>query len=679
MKNRIFITVILCLALPGLLINAQPSRDHSQRNQEILPLRRISLFSSGVGFFEHAGTLAGISEINLSFEPSSINDVLSSLILNDPSSRSPSLSYVSEGSLWRSLRSLRVDLTNPGIAEILGAQRGQELEVFAPNQITGRIIGVEYRRRSDLQTSMFSIEPWLSILTPQGIRAIPIHDIVSFSFIDERLNIDLLRSLDLLAASHDDMTQNIRILLDGQDSRPVSVSYVIPAAVWKVSYRLDLSQNQPLFQGWAIIDNDSDTDWEAVELSLLTGRPVSFIQPLYSPYRVYRPIIPLSIAGIAESITHESGMRDRMAMRQYDMEVEEMLMLDSGPMAVTRTAPAPAAAPSFGGGVVETAQVRAAADQFEFTMRNPVTLERRQSAMLPLVEGNLQAERTLIFSGSRAQGGASINPLISVELTNTLGMGIPAGPITVYDGRTYAGDALIDFFPENEKRFISFGEDLSVSGNLRSSGSRFITGVNISGGVMTINRRQAQEWTYTIRNTSPDNKRLVIEHPITHGAELAEPQNAEDQTASLYRFVRNLNPRDTLNFTVREETPIFERITLAQLRPESFLSYSTNQEIPGNVRIALNRAVELRRIVDNAELEQRNLEAQNTRLVSEQDRIRRNLEAVGTQSPQGQDYLRRMTALDNDIDSINRSINEAMEETRRARREYDNYISSIEI
>ena len=675
MKHRVIFTIILCLALPALLVSAQPSRDLSRSNQELLPLRRVSLYSSGVGFFQHSGTITGPAEINLSFESFSMNDVLASLILNDPASSSPSLSYASEGSLWRSLRSLRVDLSNPSIAEILAGQRGQEIEVFAPGQITGRIIGIEYRHHISPNNALYSNDPWLSILTLQGIRSIPVRDIISFSFTDNRLNTDLLRGLDLLAESHDEASQNMRVVLDGQGNRPVSISYIIPAAVWKVSYRLDLSPNQPLLQGWAIIDNDSDTDWEEVELSLVSGRQVSFVQLLYTPYRVFRPVMPLAIAGAADAIAHESGT----TTRQYNLQVEEMLMFDSAPQALARSAPAPAAAPSLGGGALETAQTRAAGDQFEFTIRNPVTLERRQSAMLPLVEGNLQAERTLIFSGSRAQGGTTINPLISVELTNTLGMGLPAGPIAVFDGGTYAGDALIEFFPENERRLISFGEDLSVSGNLISSGSRFITGVNISGGVMTINRRQTHESTYSIRNTSDENKRLVIEHPITRGAELSEPQSPSEQTASLYRFVRNLAARENLSFTIREETPVYERITLAQMRPEVFLSYSTNQEIPPNVRSALTRAIELRRIVDAAELTQRDLEAQYTRFVSEQERIRRNLEAVGNQSPQGQEYLRRMTALDNDIDNINSRINDASEETRRVRREYDNYISSLDI
>ena len=57
-----------------------------------------------------------------------------------------------------------------------------------------------------------------------------------------------------------DENRDLSLSLDGQGSRPVSISYIIPTAVWKVSYRLDLSGAEPYLQGWAIVDNDSDKD-----------------------------------------------------------------------------------------------------------------------------------------------------------------------------------------------------------------------------------------------------------------------------------------------------------------------------------------------------------------------------------------------------------------------------------
>ena len=683
MKLKLFLLVSLCFILPVLYVNAQSA-------ERELPLRRISLFSSGVGFFEHSGNISssGPTVINLPFDAEAVNDVLKSLVINDPASASPSVRYATENSLWRSLRSLNIDLSGrPGIGEILNGLRGAELEVHAPNPIRGRIIGVEHRQRDVFIQGVHhnfphqrpSDEAWLSLFTPQGIRVIAVNDIASFIFIDERINADLNRALDIIMATRDETSRNLQINLDGTGNRNVTVSYVIPTPVWKVSYRLDLSGPEPFLQGWAIVDNDSDVDWKNVQLSLVAGRPVSFIQNLFPPYRVFRPFIPLAIAGVAQARVHESGILSRVwAAERDEMAVMEMAM-DAPALMRAPAPPAAQAAPALAGGVLQTAAARAAADQFEFTIRNPVTLERRQSAMLPLVEGSIRAERVLVFSGSRARGAGTIHPELSAELTNTSGMRLPAGPITVFDGGTFAGNALLEFFPENERRLISYGEDLTVTGYVRPSATRNITAVTISGGVMTITHRHRNESIYTIRNASNQAKRIIIEHPITQGAELVEPQTADDRTPTLYRFNRNLPANGTLSFMVREDTPRFERITLAQMRPETFLSFSTNHEIPANVRAALTRAIELRRIVDQAVAAQGQLENQLARLISEQDRIRRNLQAAGNQTPQGQEYLRRLVSLDNDIDNINRRIDEAIQATQTARREFDNYLATLNI
>ena len=40
------------------------------------------------------------------------------------------------------------------------------------------------------------------------------------------------------------------------------VGYVVESPLWKASYRLVLDQSdRPLLQGWAIVDNATDEDW----------------------------------------------------------------------------------------------------------------------------------------------------------------------------------------------------------------------------------------------------------------------------------------------------------------------------------------------------------------------------------------------------------------------------------
>jgi hypothetical protein len=300
------------------------------------------------------------------------------------------------------------------------------------------------------------------------------------------------------------------------------------------------------------------------------------------------------------------------------------------------------------------------------------------SAMLPLVESRVEAGKFLILSGAEALG-KSVHPRLGAELTNTTGMKLPAGPITVYDGGIYAGDALIEFFSEGEKRLISYGEDLSVSASAEASSSRLISAVSISGGVMTISRKLVSERTYTLKNNNAETKKVIIEHPVTSGAALTEPAAPSEKTLAAYRFIQSVGPRGQLDFSVKEETILSERITLLPLRIESFVSYVSNQEIPANVREALQRAVDLKRQADKAKKDESDLGTRRDRLVSEQARIRQNLEAAGGASPQGQEYLRRLSAMDDSIDQINAQITEAEKATLAAQTAYEAYLGSLSL
>jgi hypothetical protein len=468
--------------------------------------------------------------------------------------------------------------------------------------------------------------------------------------------------------------------------------------VWKVSYRFNLGDD-PVLQGWAIVDNDSDNDWENVKLSLVTGRPVSFIQNLYPPYYQGRPTLPLAIAGIAQAETYESGYggsteyslyaESTSSMKSMAVADEDARMWSSvnGAMEAQRpAAPMPAMAARnsvpFTSGVINTAEATAAGEQFEFTIKTPVTLERRQSAMLPIVEGPVTAEKTLIFSAQKisgASGNTILHPSVSAEITNNTGVKLPAGPITVYDGNIYAGDALMEYLGIGEKRIISWGDDLSVSANVVQGAARNISAVNISGGIMTVTRKIVNERTYNIRSSDTNSKRIVIEHPITRGATLTEPTAIGEQTDFAYRFVRNLNANENLSLIVKEESPVLEKITLTRLSTDSFLSYTTNTEIPANVRAALQGAIELRKKVDAQKIALGSLEAQKTNLLSEEDRTRSNIEAVGNSSAQGQNYLNRLSNLDTQIDKVNADIDTARTAVQDAQKEYDTYLSNLEI
>ena len=111
-----------------------------------------------------------------------------------------------------------------------------------------------------------------------------------------------------MAAGHDTQKKTVTIGFDGQGKRRVRVAYIVETPVWKTSYRLVLDdEDRPFLQGWAIVENMTDDDWKGVQISLISGRPVSFVMDLYQPLYASRPVVvPELFAGLRPQVYGEA-------------------------------------------------------------------------------------------------------------------------------------------------------------------------------------------------------------------------------------------------------------------------------------------------------------------------------------------------------------------------------------
>jgi hypothetical protein len=696
-KCAVFAAVLVCVA-QAVFAQGKVSSGGTPASgalpSETLPLKKVSLLTSGVGYFEHSGRVSGGAEIDLSFPLAAMDDALKSLVVRDPNGSGVQVRYPSENYMWTALEDLAIDLRGwPDIIEILRRQQGAEVTVVARGLALGESGESPDQTTTTSGVLLSADDKTISVYDGGGIRVVRTAAVRSVSFADPRLNEDLRKALAVISEHKNSASRRVSVALDGNGTRDVRLSYVSPAAVWKASYRLDLSGQAPFLQAWAIVDNDSGSDWEDAELTLVSGRPVSFAQQLYQPYRLLRQVKPLEIAGAAEAQVYGGAMMQEMAAadtasgRNDAVRARSMAMAKDGAMEVmaergfsyTATASAPAAPSPMGRGYASSA----AADSgflFEWTFKNPVTIARGQSVMLPLIlnEGAVEARKVLIFNG-RAASAQGTHPQIGVELVNTTGQQLPPGPVTVFDNGSYAGDALVSFLGAGEKRLLSYADDLSVSGSVSSNSRRVVSAVRISGGVMTITRKTSYELTYTFNNTSMEEKSVIIEHPVRFNAELAVPEKADERTDSVYRFSQTLPARRSVPFQVVEEIPQSERLSLTGMSIDSFASYASNMEIPQNVRAALQQAVALREAANMAVTKVNELDGELQRAYAEQSRVRDNLTAVGTDTPAGTQYLDRLREIDTRIDTINADYDKALAASRAATGAYNEYIAGLEL
>ncbi|MBI5725995.1 MAG: hypothetical protein HZA50_18695, partial [Planctomycetes bacterium] len=135
MKHRI--AVAWALAAGFMILAASPRGLLAQEKQADkqttdIPVTRVVLFSSGVGYFEHSGSIDGNATARLMFKADQINDVLKSMVVMSEGSSVTGVNYASQDPILRALRSFGVDMSgSPSLADLLQQLRGAEVIVMA--------------------------------------------------------------------------------------------------------------------------------------------------------------------------------------------------------------------------------------------------------------------------------------------------------------------------------------------------------------------------------------------------------------------------------------------------------------------------------------------------------------------------------------------------------------------
>lgn len=271
-------------------------------NAQTLPIRRVILYSNGVAYIERRGAVTGHAEIDLSFKQSQVDDVLKSMVVLDlGQGRIGAVSYNSSAPPSARMADIPFSIeagtasgNKGGLAGVLSQLQGARVVVAVANRtVIGSILTIEERKSQLDANKPAQTSHALVIASEAGeLMSFDLADVRSIKLIDEGTRRDVSEFANATASARRRDAKTIVVTSDGAGSREMLVSYIIAAPIWKTTYRVVLdSTGKPFFQGWAIVDNVSEEDWNNVSLSLVSGSPVSFIQPIQKPFYRYRPVV----------------------------------------------------------------------------------------------------------------------------------------------------------------------------------------------------------------------------------------------------------------------------------------------------------------------------------------------------------------------------------------------------
>ena len=181
-------------------------------------------------------------------------------------------------------------------------------------EVTGAVFGVENIANPENGVNRQHV----TLLTGSGFKTIERSQILSVDFLDPDLAEEVRDALTALAKHRDEDQATLEIAFDGRGEREALATYVHSAPVWKASYRLVMPEDsgEPLLQAWAIVENQTDQDWEDVSLTVAAGQPVSFTMDLQTPFTPYRPSVapPYAVSMAPQVFERELKARQSVAL-----------------------------------------------------------------------------------------------------------------------------------------------------------------------------------------------------------------------------------------------------------------------------------------------------------------------------------------------------------------------------
>jgi hypothetical protein len=484
-------SLFLSLAACGGIAEGPPARD-------VLPLKTLRLYESGVGYFERSGELTSASSMSLPVPAGHLDDALKTLVVLSKNGNSSVQAVEFPSSVGRAMARALAGLPEDADAplaykDLLVSLRGANVAVKARHfEIRGRVIDVvsdlpQKQANSDSTTddkaaakigASSDAKPGddftLLLLTETGaVERVRAPEIESVRALDPAFATRLDAALDALAP-HGAQDRALEVL--AHSSGPITLGYIAETPIYRTTYRLvfDSDGHAGALQGWALIHNDTDENWHSVHVDLVNGRPDSFLFPLAAPRYERRALVTperqLSTVPQLLDKTPDGIWGDNIDTVGLDsfgtlghgeggggygygsghgslggMHSAKEVVTESSALTVGNLA-----------GIADATGVEAGA-LFTYSLGAPIDLRAHNSALLPFLSRTVTVDEITWISDFDA------SPRAAAHLVNNTTQTLPPGPIAFFAQGGFSGESKIDRLKPGERRFIEYGADLDLN------------------------------------------------------------------------------------------------------------------------------------------------------------------------------------------------------------------------
>lgn len=655
---------------------SQPARS-AQEAQQVLPLRTLRLYETGVGYFEREGKLDSDSSMTLPVPASHLDDALKTLVVVSREGRArvggvefasritPGLARKLAGlpsvtdqpityrALLASLAGAHVEVTvrrplpsedddreEPEDSKGKRSYKRKQRPHYEVLHLSGRLVDVVEERRLD-ETDGDKKELVVLLMTDAGeLRRIRAEELEALRPTDKALAARIDAALDALTSRATQRQRKLRVL--ASSSGPVTLGYVAETPVWRSTYRLMLEPDGKAanLQGWALIHNDTDETWRGITVELVNGRPDSFLFPLAAPRYGRRPL-----AEPAEQLSTAPQLMERTTDQIWGDHFDEGgggygtgqgFGSGHGRLGGSHRTRAPkvrmgstvseSTALSVGNlADIAPAEGIESGALFSYKLASPVDLRPHGSAMLPFMDGRVEVRRLTLFARPDEAGRAA------VRVVNITKQTLPAGPVTVYEHGGFAGETGVDRMKPKQRTFLPFAVDLDIEvERVDSKRSEDVQHVSQKDERLNVDLLRTTRWKLELKSRGAGPRRVYLKLDLVNNASVSGADEMDYDTANSQAYaVFKLEPGQKLEREVVMVEGIQRSNHRSTLDAEKLDELAKQDRLPEADRKLLVQAAALLRQRETQNKELRQLEERRSRLNEDLSRLREHLKSLG--------------------------------------------------
>lgn len=486
---------------------------------------RVTLYSNGIGHFcrEYQVEAGKTQKIDIPVNQNDIGDVLASLQVFGAVRHVAPPSFTPVNS---DTTSLVLD-HSAGLRCLLKSLVGSKISLGgSPIQYT--LCGME---ASTYTTATGTVnKDYVVLLLDGSVKRVPVDEIESVNFLEDTVKSEIEKATANSFRRIKPNSTFLNIQLAGLDvdgeGKPdhAEVQYTIPVAAWKMRYSVRQDGDRFTLEGTAIIDNNSDEDWDDFIVSVVTGNPISFatdLAQIITPNRRFESVVD----AIAQMYSQDGssylggygnqgvngaqgnqGARGRAnPLRSYGTQNYSGLEMTAGfapSDVIAASCMAVAEAPG-----VDSKDV---GDFCIFTAKEPISIASKRSAVVPMFTVPLLKTKALLMY---KESNNTRRPYRALRFKNETEFSLGKGKVTIYRDNTFQGECVMDAAKPGESRMLPHAvengvriikEEAEVESQQNS--------IQISKGVICEESFNQAVTTYTVDNRKDEEFKLLIEH-----------------------------------------------------------------------------------------------------------------------------------------------------------------------